>query len=285
MKKNLLCISGMEQLNALVFEWEKIAKRKVNFPIHFYLPNYFLVINPEISVEKVVDELTTNLEKNQLMEFAGPVHSYLYMLTYSSDNDSEFTSFKNFYEIFIKELSKFGETFKGILAIDITEWIENRSCDSKKFMAFLDFMSSIDKDTMALFISRCTNEDKNRDAYQVVATKSRVRRINIGEVSTKDGLDYLCALFKEGNFKLDDDTISSLKTIVDFIFHVDGNEGLKSLRQLYDQIVYDLLCGDAEDISIITVDNIKKYLPDGEWAKSYKFSRKKYLGLIGGEEK
>lgn len=278
----LLKHSGTEELRKLFDDWSYISSRKnqINFP--FVLPNYFLEINPEITVETVIDALTESLETNNLIDFVGPVHSYLYSLTYSDERDSSFDSFKNFYDVFTKNLSKYGETFRGVLAIDITEWVESAACNSKKFIAFLDFMSSIDDETLAVFISRSSNEAKNNEAFQIVLTKSRVRRIRIGEVKEEEGYQYVMELLAEVTMTVDEDATEDLKSIVSFILSVNGNEGLKSLHQFVDEIIYDKLVSKEENIVVLHKKDIANYLPTSTWASSFKNSRKKYLGLIGG---
>lgn len=278
----LLDKSVNEELKPLFDDWALLAKRKSDIDFKFVIPNYFLVANPEVSIENVIDIISDKLEANGLLKFEGPVHSYFYCLSHDPDEEERvFESFAKFYDIFIKKLCRYGESFGGILAFDITEWIENNACNSKKFLAFLDFMSSIDDETLALFVSRSTNEVKNKEAFQVILTKSRVRSITLGEIDYEDGFEYVDNYFKDRNFKLEEDAIAPMKEIVKFILDVDGNEGLRSLKQLADEVIYDVITGSEKISKIIKTKDLETYTPTGKWGSNFKNSRKKYLGFIG----
>lgn len=268
-------------LAPLFEDWDKILKVRDSLDFKFVLPNYFLMLNPEIYIESVVDQVTSKLEEGNLLDFHGPVHSYLYCLTYSPDEDPNFESFRNFYDIFFAKLSHYSEPFRGILGIEITEWVENNACDSKKFLAFMDFMSSIDDSTLALFISRSTNKQKNDEALKNLYSKSRVRPIIIGEISLEDGFNYVMNYLDELNFKVERSAEKPLKDVVKFILDCDGNQGIRSLKQFIDDLVYDSITRTSKVSKTISEDLLKRYGPDSKWAKNFKSVRKNYLGLIG----
>lgn len=271
-----------KSLAPLFKDWDKILAVKDSIDFKFILPNYFIELNPEVFIESVVDAVTEKLENKKLLEFKGPVHSYLYYLTYSKPMDPTFTSLRDFYDIFFKDLSGYGEPFKGILAIEITEWVEEGECNSEKFLAFMDFMSSIDDSTLTFFISRCKDKEKNENALSVLTSKSRVRPLVIGEINLEDGYNFVMNYLKELNFSVNEGAEAKLKEVVEFILSVDGNQGIRSLKQFADDLVYQVITKEDQLTKVISEEVLTHFSPTSRWGKTYKKNRKNYLGIIGG---
>lgn len=270
-------------LISLLGEWDLVAENKKSRGGKPLLPNLFIEAPSGIAIEESAALLAEYLAERGLMEFEGQSPSYAYFLNYSEParlGDTSFPSFGAFYEIVEHNLSHYGHPYKGVLAIDITAWVEREATSEEKFLAFLDYMAELDERTLAIFVSTSSNESHNQTAYSNVLTRSRLKRIVLAPLSSELGCSFLeKELAKEG-LSLTRESRAILDKTVALIVQSEGNEGAHSLSQLASEIAYSKYLSLSSESKVITPADLARFTPDGEWVKEYTANRKRSYGFF-----
>ncbi|MCR4562239.1 MAG: hypothetical protein K5694_03445 [Bacilli bacterium] len=278
-------------LKKLLEKWQIISERRATSEGVPLLPNIFLECSNAFEIQEFVTNLGVFLSEQRIMDFDGKALSYYYVLDYSrsskeNSKDIEtmesltFPGFTHFYTVIKEQLTRFGKPYRGVLAIDITDWIEGRHYDEIKFHDFLAFMHDNDECTLAVFISKCRDASKNSDAFKEIAATSRLIRIKADHADVSLFLNQFKELIHEKGLELDKE---SEKVITETIVAVSENKYVDIhhfLSELSVDLAYNKFIDSADD-KVIHGDEVDYYKKDGEFVSAYLSSGNYGYGFKG----
>jgi hypothetical protein len=275
---------GLKDLTSLLEEWDKIALRIHADSGQIILPNLFVCADPSLDFGDLADKFANYLVSRKLMVFNGKRTSYAYSLSYSTpDQDGEnlsFPSFQGLYEIVEDQLSRYGEPYQGVLLIDISEWVERQACGEEKFLAFLSYMSDIDDATLAIFFSRSKSANKNADAYQAIYKTTRLKRLSLVPSRNEAGIELVKKELAKQGLSLAPEAEESLGKTIQSLIKLSLASTTRILKQLALDIAYEAFLTSSEKGRTLTLADIARFTPTGEWLKEYASGKKAAYGLV-----
>ena len=185
---------GYEGLRDLAMNLEKIAGKIERFGGRVILPNLYLSTMDGYDMEAILVALEETLIELRLFHFNNSMRHYCLSLDYAEEESygtPSFPAFKTLFDAMEEELSRFGEPFEGILAVDITDWVSKSATTEPKFLDFLRYMADVDERTLAIYIERSGSEDKAEIARRSLVAKTRLENLEVKLKSPQIALQIL----------------------------------------------------------------------------------------------
>ena len=254
--ERLMKLHGADDLKELINKWEilsrNIKSRPVDAPV--LLPDIFLYTKPGFGNESLLRLLASYLEsKGNLMDFYGDVKYHEFMLNYIKPDEP----FSEMHRL-IDEISMaagFRSEFRGILRININEWIGHH--EDKHFINLLDYLSAnSDKWLIVLSVSRSPNEG-TKAMEALISMYLRIETVTLHMPGTDVLLSDVSAFLDAYGLSLDESGNTLLKESIDKLRKNKYFDGFHTIRLLSRDIVYYHFslpdCGrtvlSAEDLS------------------------------------
>ena len=272
---------GYEALALLISSWDKVAEKIANGARLITLPNCYFSIEDGYEVKPIIDSLTDFLQKKNLLFFEGPVPSYIFYFDYSLPDDPDFVSLRNLSLVINNDLCKFGHAFSGVIAVDISPWVERNATSERKFRQFVSYMSGLDDCTLAVYIDQERNETKTKMAYKALLKETRLNYYRIQVKTPLMALKIFNRKIEELGFTLSEEAKNALLKIMETIIALPYSEGPLTITQMAEDVVYDLYKADKPLMNTIDIDSIQAYLPNGSWLKEFAINKGRSIGLIG----
>lgn len=247
------------------------------------IPDLYMALPEEEDFDALLRRIHQTLKETGLLSFEGPMPTYSYFLELL-ERDGRFLSSQDFFDIYRKNLCHMGRPFKGILGIEITDWVERRGTSAQKFGDFMTFLQTIDKDVLIVFLSTCLDQNKNEEAFLDLLHRFRLERAGLGKgVQKEDFLSFLLERLASGGTEVKEEARPLLEEIAAFVLSARGNQGLDSARRLAEDIRYECLLQAKEGRPVLTKEIAALFLPGGEWAEAFRLSSERgaRVGRIG----
>lgn len=276
-------LKAARELGEILAEWSSIRLPGGNLPGGKLIPDLYMVLSEEEDFDAVLRKIHESLKGTGLLSFEGPKACYSYFLELL-EQDGRFLSSQDFFDIYRKHLSHMGRPFKGILGIEITDWVERRGTSAQKFTDFMTFLQTIDRNVLIVFLSTCRDENKNEDAFLNLLHRFRLERAGLGEkVGKEDFLAYLLGCLAEEGIETKPEALPLLEKTASFVLSTRGNQGLESARRLMEDIRYECFLKAKGERPVLTKDIASLFLPGGDWAERFRLSAERgaRLGRIG----
>ena len=206
MEKNAL--ASPRELGEILAEWSAIRLPAGASPKGKLIPDLYMVLSEEEDFDALLRRIHETLKGTGLLSFEGPMPCYSYFLELLEE-DGRFLSSRDFFDIYRKNLSHMGRPFKGILGIEITDWVERRGTSAQKFTDFLTFLQTIDKDAVIVFLSTCQDQNKNEDAFL-----DRTKYVRLLSRTIRGRRRYFVQIVKEGKPPRKNRTVGSADSAV-----------------------------------------------------------------------
>lgn len=254
----------MNNLKELYQNWKNIKEKMDNADISFTLPNYFLKMSDNDSLDKIAKEVSEELEKLKLFDYSCDTHYYVFCLNVPKLDDDDFPSFRRLFRHYTHELSKFNITYNGAIFIDITEWIRKHAYNRNQFKDFLEFVSVIQSDASIFFVSQANWQD-NEPVYNIIQKKMRLEKAEVKDDFTQQGVDFIKKLASNRDIKFEDKALKALPEMIATILRVRGNRASTSIRDVFYEILYQKSKNAPNTLKTINFNDIKDYLKGGKF--------------------
>jgi hypothetical protein len=278
---------GLKELQSLLKDWEALAENKKVYGGKPILPNLYVVAPQGILFTPFAEQLALYLNERKIMPFYGKTLSYSYQLTYppkgAEETNNPFPALRYLYQVIRKELVYYDKAYQGLLCIDITDWVSRSASKEDPFQAFLSYMGTLDDDTLAIFVSHESAEKKNQEAFKTIASRLRIKRVNVSVSSPDWGLGVLNEALDQEGLKLSKEAADYLKESIRLILLSPGNEGANSIEQLALDIAYSKYISPSGASPIIEMADVLAYGPNSAWIANFKAIRRSAYGLMGEE--
>ena len=270
--------SGMEELQAVLKEWARIAERATQENKKgIVLPNYLWVVKSGSGITHALDALSAYVKEQRLMEFSSEQAFTEFVLDYSPQED-HFPSFVRYVDV-LSRLNEFGGVYKGVIAIDITEWVSNGGVRSVRFARFLEYLSMHADEQLLVFVCSDNDAAKVKAAESVLISYLRVRTLHLDYPSDKEFVAYLDEQLSPSGLHLSPKAREIVGETLALLRTRPGFDGYKTVGELAKDLVYTKYAGETFSGDAITAADAKRYAPDGEWVKLYESNPKRTLGF------
>lgn len=181
-------------LGKLFKKWEILSGNLKNTELKapILLPDLFVEADDGCGITELIGHIGDFLfEHRNLMDFYGDVRSIQFMLNYAAAG-TDFDEMLRFMQE-IKHAAGFRNQFKGIVHVDVSEWLGHS--EEKHFIEFLNYLADNSGDWMIVLTVR-NNPKRKADIEAMEATLSMFLRLETLKLSLPKA-DYFLGVLKD----------------------------------------------------------------------------------------
>lgn len=262
----IMAQSGLAAFKELICRWETIAEsvdgRPSELPI--MLPDIFLISDTGTGRTHLLRLLADYLSYDErLMDFYGDVKYFEFRLNYCSPSQ-DFTEIRRLVTE-IGGAAGFRNEYRGIVYIDIDEWIDH---SEEKY--FLDFMAYIadNSDNWLVVFSVADDGRGGPDRMEsLISAFLRLERLVIEKPTVAELMLYLSRNLQEYGFYLDASGRDLLYATVEALTQTERFDGYKTVKRLCQDVVYDVFSRGKRDMLSLTAEDLRDFASDGSYVR------------------
>ena len=259
---------------------ENMRIKPVNTPI--ILPDMLWVAKSGVGKTNLLKLMAEYLSSQKnLMEFYGDVKYLEFLLNYCQPGEY-FSELQRLIDE-INNAAGFRNEFKGIVFIDINEWLDH--FEEKHFVSLMEYLSS-NSDKWLIVLSAYS--DKNEKIHNLNAFLSmylRIEKITLTFPKTEDLFDGIENMLNQYGLTLEEDAEKLLFNTIEKLRSNKYFDGFKTINMLCQDIVYDVFSHENIEKLSLNVDMLSKFSADGEYVKKMvlNIERVNRIGLVNEE--
>ncbi len=276
----ILNLKEAKDFARVIKKWEVLSNNlKTTENVPMVLPDLLWVSKPGVGKTHLLKLLSEYLfSKPNIMEFYGNVKYFEFMLDYCAPTQ-QFIEVKRM----INEISNaagFRNYYKGIVSIDIDEWLGH--CEEKYFLSFLEYLSSNSNDWLIVFNITSDNKVEINKLQSILSMFFRIEKSYLYLPESSDLLEFVVKRLGSYNLLLDENGKSLLLKTIEKLKENKYFDGYKTLVMLCQDIVYEFYSNKETDESVITAEHLKEFAPDSKYIErvTWKAENKRKIGLI-----
>ncbi len=250
---------GLSELKSTVSKWNTILTnlKNKNEKTAMLLPNLFLNSKQGAGKSKFISLLSEYLYHSKAIPFYGDVRFFEFYLEYIPQN-AEMNEINRF-SIELRHAAGFRSEYKGVVAIDITEWAKHSR--EEHFILFLEYLSIIDANVCIVFIANNIKPDKAEDLEKVLSSFCRVRTVEFFYPSKEGFADFCKNNFEKYSLTLDDGGYQLICKSIERLMSSEYFTGYKTINRLCLDIVFELSSREIAN-GVITADLLSDFSHD-----------------------
>ncbi|MBP3381864.1 MAG: hypothetical protein J6J74_08330 [Elusimicrobiaceae bacterium] len=272
-----------EQLRPLIRKWETLSENMRDQPVHapILLPDMLWVAKSGVGKTFFLELIAEYLEsKGNLMEFYGDVKFFEFVLGYTPPA-APFSELQRLMEA-VKNAAGFRSEFKGILRIDVDEWVDHY--EERYFAHFMEYLAA-HKDTWFIILSvSCADKQKLHNLEAFLSMFLRIERVELKLPNTQDLTDYIEKNLAAYGLTLATDGRELLGKTVDKMRKNKYFDGYKSLGLLCQEIAYTVFSSGKLATRELHADTLAAFAPDSAYVERTVANLEKVntIGLVKG---
>ncbi len=228
---------GRDSIKQLVKKWDTLSNNlSISTSPATILPDLFWVMNPGVGRTNLLQLLAEYLHsKGNLVDFYGDVKFFEFLLNYAHPSQP-FHELQRLVDA-AQDAAGFRSQFRGIVCIDIHEWVEHFR--EKHFISFLELMSSHCEDWLIVLTVQEGDAQKLNDLYAHLSMFLRVERLDLKLPEDPELLRYICRKLSVYGLTLADSDKPLLLSTIEKLRSNKFFDGFKTLNMLCQDIAYE----------------------------------------------
>lgn len=276
----IMLLADADEIKAVVNRWnnlsENIKVKPANKPI--ILPDMLWIAKTGVGRSRLLRLMSNYLyEQGNLMDFCGEVRYFEFMLGYCKPGEV-FTELQRFTDE-IRKASGFRNDYKGIIHIDINEWL--RHLEDSNFISFMEYLSSNSDNWLIVLSAYSDNNDEIKKLKAVVSMYLRIEKVTLELPKTENLVVFVEKELDDYGLKIDD---SAKRLLSKSIERLRGNkyfDGYKSLKMLCQDIVYSVFSECSVKSDVLTENELGSFSENSEYIEKmiYKIEQTRKIGF------
>jgi len=275
-------LNGLADIKNIVEKWNVLSKNIKSTPagLPILLPEMLWVSKSGVGkthLLKLISEYLYN-QKN-LMEFYGTVKFFEFLMGYCSPN-TEFTELRRFIDA-VQQSAGFRSEFKGIVCIDIDEWIGHE--EEKHFLTLLEYLSSNSDTWMIVFWISPQKEADAHNIEHILSMFFRLDKATIELPETTELIKFVKQQLKEYELFFDGDAEKIITRTIEVLRENKYFDGYKTLAMLCQDIAYSVFTSKQSE-AVVSNTVASLFSEDSDYIKRtiQKIEKKNVIGFGRG---
>ncbi len=278
----ILALKEAKSFVPVLKKWDKLSENMHNLQnLQMVLPDLFWIAKAGVGKTHLLKLLSEYLyDKGNLMEFAGNVKYFEFMLDYCHPSSS-FDEIKRL----ITEVSNaagFRNAYKGIVSVDIDEWVDH--CEEKHFISFLEYLSA-NSDYWLIVFNVESNKASGEQIKKLESILSMFFRLEKSELtlpSAAELVDFVSERIGSYGLKLDESALELIKKTIEKLSKNKYFDGYKTLIMLCQDVVYEAYSAGKCNGAVISASDLSEFGPESKFIERIAWNNetKKRIGLI-----
>ena len=262
----IMNLLGADEIKDLVKKWEVLSENisDINSRPSIILPDLLWVMNSGVGRTRILNLLAEYLNsKRNLVDFYGDTKCFEFLLNYCYP-EQPFEELQRFMDA-VQNAAGFRSEFRGIVCIDIDEWIEHY--EEKHFVSFLELLACHREDWLIVLSIQENVEKLIMKLHSYLSAYLRLERINLGMPNNEEIIQYVCDKLAIHGLSMSHDNMEKLNLTIEKIRESVLFDGFKTLNMLYQDIAYEHFCESGAGKGEIGDNTIAKFTVDSEYVK------------------
>lgn len=233
-----------DNMKELVRKWNTLSENMsaAEHPLPVLLPDLFWIAQNGAGKTTFLHQLTQYLKsRGNLLDFYGNVDMFEFLLSYCS-KDQTFTELQRLMDT-IKGAAGFRNEFRGVICIDINEWVGHHT--EKHFISFMEYLAANSDNWLIILCAAPRGGDILHNLYAFLSMYLRLETIRLELPPDEILMEYLQTVLDEYGFSVTDDAKELLLHTLAALRKNPYFDGYKSVRLLAKDIVYHLYSHDT----------------------------------------
>lgn len=263
----IMRLKGAGELKSTIKRLHIFLENKELFSLtDITLPNYLWAAKRGCGVTTLAKAFTDYLHAAKAIEFCGAEKFFEFKLDYIAPESffSELTRLDTAFSAYAKH----HRYFKGVFCVDIDEWLDY--CGEDHFLKFLDYIASNNNRILVIFVTYTDNKNKIGFLESTLAMRMRLESLSVGFPETREFVAFTESKFMDDKgFSFTKNAKALLSETIESISGVEGFRGFKSVEQLADDILFNVLTTNLNSDKQISEEMLASCIKD--YAKRVKF--------------
>lgn len=259
-------IKEADEVKKIVKRWDvlsaNITTRPIDAPV--LLPDMLWIAKSGVGKTVLLNLIAEYLAlQGNLMEFYGDVKFFEFLLGYCSPRD-QFSELQRLIDE-VNNAAGFRSEFKGIIHIDINEWLDH--FEEKHFVTFMEYLSAHSDKWLVVLSVYSENKTKLHNLNAFLAMYLRIERITLSLPKTANLFEYIERNLHDYGLSLDEGGKAVLFETIERLRKNKHFDGFKTIKLLCQDIVYKTFSNKTVDSFVLTAEAIEDFSADSEYVE------------------
>ena len=280
----IMNLKEAEEFKCVIKRWnvlsENMRTKPLNAPI--ILPDMLWVAQSGVGKTNLLKLMAEYLSsQNNLMEFYGDVKFFEFLLNYCSPNEY-FSELQRLIDE-IDNAAGFRNEFKGIVHIDINEWIDH--FEEKHFVSLMEYLSSNSDKWLIVLSVYSDKKEKIHNLNAFLSMYLRIEKITLSFPKTDDLFEFIEDMLNQYGLTLNEDAKKLLFDTIEKLRNNKYFDGFKTIFMLCQDIVYDVFSNENIEELSLGANMLAKFSADSDYIKNMvaNIERVNRIGLVNKE--
>lgn len=282
--KKIMELKEAEEFKHVIERWkilsDNLRTKPVNAPI--ILPDMLWVAQSGVGKTNLLQLMAEYLSSQKnLMEFYGDVKFFEFLLSYCHPN-AHFSELQRLIDE-VDNAAGFRNEFKGIVHIDINEWIDH--FEEKHFVSLMEYLSSNSDKWLIVLSVYSNNENKIHNLNAFLSMYLRIEKITLSFPKTDDLFVFIEDMLNQYGLTLTEDAKELLHDTIETLRNNKYFDGFKTIKMLCQDIVYAVFSNENVEQLQLSASALSKFSSDSVYVRNMiaNIERVKRIGFVNKE--
>ena len=281
---DIMNLKEVEEFKRVIKRWnilsENMRTKPMNAPI--ILPDMLWVAQSGVGKTNLLKLMAEYLSsQNNLMEFYGDVKFFEFLLNYCHPNEY-FSELQRLIDEIVNAAG-FRNEFKGIVHIDINEWIDH--FEEKHFVSLMEYLSSNSDKWLIVLSVYSDKKEKIHNLNAFLSMYLRIEKITLSFPKTDELFEFIEDMLNQYGLTLKEDAKKLLFDTIEKLRKNKYFDGFKTIIMLCQDIVYDVFSNENIEELSLGANMLSKFSADSDYIKNMvaNIERVNQIGLVNKE--
>lgn len=279
--KAIMELKEAEEFKKVIMRWHTLSENMRTRPLKapIILPDMLWVAKSGVGKTNLLNLMAEYLsQQDNLMEFYGDVKYFEFLLGYCNPNE-RFTELHRLIDE-INDAAGFRNEFKGIVHIDIKEWINH--FEERHFVSLMEYLSANSDNWLIVLSVDSDNQSKIHNLTAFLSMYLRIERVTLSFPKTKDLFGGIEDMLKQYGLTLQDDAKKLLFGTIEKLRNNKYFDGFRTIIKLCQDIVYDVYSNESVETLALSAQMLEKFSADSAYVKKMiaNIERVNRIGLV-----
>lgn len=264
--EKIMNLKEAEEFKKVIRKWkllsENIKDRPMNAPV--LLPDMLWVAKSGVGKTNLLKLASEYLYQcGNLMDFYGDVKFFEFLLSYCEPS-APFTELNRLMDE-VKNAAGFRSEFRGIVRIDIDEWLDH--FEEKHFITFMEYLSANSENWMIILSVAGGETRKLHNLEAFLSMYLRMEKVTLSLPKTNDLFEHIEGKLASYSLSLEEDAKKLLYDTIETMRKNKYFDGFKSINMLCQDIVYKIFSQGKVKKYSLDANALSDFSCDSEYVK------------------
>ncbi len=282
----IMALREAEDIKQVAQRWQRLSENIKKSPpgAPIIIPDMLWVAKSGVGKTNLLMLISEYLCMEGIMEFYGDVKFFEFLLSYIPKGEY-FSELPRLMEE-ISAAAGFRSEYKGVVGIDIDEWVEH--IYEPHFISLMEYLSSYSDNWLIIFIIHNDDPGVVKRTEALLSTFMRIERVTLALPKAEHLQEYVLKQLAGYGLRLTPEANQLLLESIDELRKNKDFDGFKTIRLLCKEIIYTVFSCEGWQGNTIPHTMLSRFAKDGEYVTLLKTNNEKRriigFGTEGAEQ-